>query len=275
MAFVRVMLHLIGVVLRCPACGFQRIGRSADIGIGVQRIESFERDMHGSIDRRSRSREDADDLERLILVQRELDFARTMRDHDALSQPITERLRDLGAEHCIVRRLETFPGRDFQRSIARKAVMLEIIARRAEHAEAMMRIAERKRNRPRDFRPRRDGSIGFPADVVRRIADPKNGKQQEMDGTAACTDDQVGSGDRAGKALACLFADAFDAEQERRGERDRHDRQCGREAAIAKALDGERGDHSRTPAESGFSRAIRLHSDSSTLRSNSGASEAS
>ena len=121
--------------------------------------------------------------------------------------------------------------------------MVEVLGGRADDAIAAMRIPERQRDRPRHVRVIGDLPIGLPGHVVRRVADPEDRVEQQVQRTGARTDDQVGARNRVCEARARLVAHFLHTEQQRHADGDRKDRQQCSAASVPEAAERECGNH--------------------------------
>ncbi len=99
--------------------------------------------MHGAVDGRSGLGEDAGDAERLVGVLDERNIADPVRDDDLVADLIAERLGHVGADHGVEQILERRACGEGEPVPVPVFVVLEIVERRAQHAEAMMAVAER------------------------------------------------------------------------------------------------------------------------------------
>ena len=102
-------------------------------------------------------------------------WATTMR----IAEPVAEPLGDVGAKHGVEQVLERPARREGER-LAPIAVMLEVVARRAEDAKALMAVAERERHDPGDLGPGGDVLIALPGDVGGGVADAEHRVEQEL-----------------------------------------------------------------------------------------------
>ena len=119
--------------------------------------------------------------------------------------------------------------------------MREVIGVRAEHAEAVVAVAERQRHDPGDLGALGDVLIAFPGDVVGGVADAKDGIEQQIEAAAAGADDQIGAGNRVGEALPRAGADLFDAKQQHDADGDGEHGQQRRHPAVEQRLQRQRG----------------------------------
>ena len=177
--FIIFVMSIGGLTLRnrsIPRSG-QRVLRNG-VAILVQRAEARQRNMDRAIDRCAGAREDTHDTERMVAVKRKADIAGPVSDDNFFADRVAQRLCNVGAQYGIALFLEAMARREYQIAVPCKPEMIEIILVRAEHTKSTMRVAERQRYRPRDFRPRRNRAIAVPPNVVSRVADSKHGKQQ-------------------------------------------------------------------------------------------------
>ena len=123
-------------------------------------------------------------------------------------------------------------------------VAREVVGVGAEHAEAVMAVAERQRHDPRDLGALGDVLVALPGDVVRGVADAEDRVEQQLDAAAARADDEIGAGDRVGEALARAGAHLLDAEQQHDADGDGEHGQKRRQRAVAQRLQREAEDRS-------------------------------
>ena len=140
-------------------------------------------------------------------------------------------------------------------------IVLEERLRRSHHPELPVTVPEGDRDDPVDLGPRSDVLIAFPGHVVRRIADPEHRIEQKLHRPGPRTDDQVGAGNRIGKARPCPGPHLFHAQKQRHGERDGQHRHPHGQRPRQKRPECQTEDH----ATALFRRAM---SSSRTTRSN-------
>ena len=178
-----------------------------------------------------------------------------MRDHDLVAGLVAELCGHIGADHRIEQVAERPAGREFQRPAMPVMVELEVFRHGAHHSEAAMAVAQRNRHDPVDLRPAGDVLVGFPGDVVGRVADAEHGVEQEIEAAAARPHDQIGAGDCVGEALPRARPHLLDAQQQRHAERDGEDRKQRRELAVGQRLQSEaEDDHLKDPLTLSLSR---------------------
>lgn len=213
--------------------------RRAALPAEVDGLDRLQADMHAAIDRGAGALEDAGDAKRLVLMAGEADIAGAVGDDDRIAEPITERGRDLGAEHGVVEIGEALALGQHQRLIAPVAIVIEIGRAGAEHRKAAMRIPEREWHCLGHARHGGNLLIALPGEVVGGVADAKHRVQHQLHRPAARADDEISAGESVGEAGARLAAHALDAEQQGDAERDREQRQQRREATVEQAVQGE------------------------------------
>ena len=182
--------------------------RSALFPVDVHGFDAFERNIHGTIDRRVRWSQDAHDREGLVLVvQDALAAGNAMSDNNPLTEPVTEPLCHFAAK------------RDIEH-IRRRAALLELYAPvlpvtilaievfvGSDHAITAMAIAQGNRNGPEDGRLVFDLLVGFVTHVGRRRAHMKDRVEKQLKRPAASAHNEVRLADRVGKTLP--RADAY------------------------------------------------------------------
>src|SRR5262249_33832400 len=114
----------------------------AALPVDVDRLDGLERDVHGAVNGGAGALEHARDPERLVTVLDERDGAETMRDNDTVADAVAKRGRHLGPDNAIEEVIERAARRELQRMRAPIAVALEILGRRAEHAEAAVAVTK-------------------------------------------------------------------------------------------------------------------------------------
>ena len=117
--------------------------------------------------------------------------------------------------------------------------MGEVIRRGAEHAEAVVAVAQRKGDDPGHLGAPGDVLVGLPGDVVGGVADAEHRVEQEIEVAAAGADDEVGAGDGVGKALARPGAHLLDPQEQHHAGRDGGDGEELRDPAVQQGLHGE------------------------------------
>ncbi|MCY1434352.1 hypothetical protein D9M71_504110 [compost metagenome] len=195
--------------------------------------------MQRAVHRRAGAFEDADHGERLVVMPYQADGADAVGQHDALAEPVVQRLGHFGAEHHV----EQVPAEraalgEAQRLSAAVAIVLEIAGVGAHHPVTAMGVAEGDRDRPFHQRALRHRLVAVPADVVGGVADAEHRIEQQVHRAGAGADYQVGAADGAGEAGAGFAAHPFDGQQQAHREGDGEDREQRGEASVGEA--GER-----------------------------------
>src|SRR4030095_5741030 len=176
--------------------------RSPLFPVDVHGFDAFERNIHGTIDRRARWSQDAHDREGLVLVvQDTLTAGNAVSDNNPLTEPVTEPLCHFAAK------------RDIE-YIRRRAALLELYAPvlpvavltvevfvRTHHPIAAMAVSQGNRNGPEDGRLVFDLLVGLVTHVGRRRAHMKDRVEKQLKRPAASAHNEVRLADRVGKTL--------------------------------------------------------------------------
>src|SRR5581483_7336545 len=90
--------------------------------------------------------------------------------------------------------------------------------------------------------------VASPGDVVGGVADAEHRVEQQLDGTAAGADDEVGAGDGVGEALPRPRPHLLHAQEQHDADGDGEHGEHGREPAVAQGLQGQpQHDHGASP----------------------------
>ena len=108
----------------------------------VQRIESFQRHVHRSVNRRAGTRQHAGNRVGVVLVQRETHVAAAVGYHNLVAGVVAECGRHLGAEHRVIVAVERGALDNFEPPVARKTKVFEKVPVCAEHPVTPVGIAQ-------------------------------------------------------------------------------------------------------------------------------------
>ena len=117
--------------------------------------------------------------------------------------------------------------------------MGEVVAIGAEHPKPFMGVTEGEGDGPGDAGFLLDGLIGVPPHVVGRVADTKHRVEQQVHLTGSGADDEIGTRDGVGEALAGLGAHPLHPEQQGDADGDGQQGEPGGEAAGPETLQRE------------------------------------
>ncbi|MNF74349.1 hypothetical protein D3C84_563790 [compost metagenome] len=195
--------------------------------------------MDGAIDGRAGRCQYPHHLERQVVVLAERGVAGAVGDDDGLVQFVAQLLCHLGAEHRLERRVERPPLAQLQRLLLAVLQMGEVVAVGAEHPEPLVGVTEGEGDGPGDAWLCLDGLVGVPAHVVGGVADAKHRVEQQVHLTGAGADDEIGTRNGIGEALARLAAHPLHPEQQGDADGDGQQGKSGGEATGPEALQGE------------------------------------
>ena len=199
-------------------------------------LDARQAHVNRAIHRRAGVRQDARHGEGRVVVMDEAHVADAMRHHDAVAHRVVQRRGHFRAERRLTRIGERLAGVERQCAIAAVAVVDEVVAGGAQHAETPVRVAQGQRHAPRHFRPRRDHLIALPADVAGGVAHAEYGVEQQIERPAARTDDEIDARDGVDEARLGFGADAIHSHQQRHAHRHRRHGEPRRQTAVEQAL---------------------------------------
>ncbi len=107
--------------------------------VHMDRLHGLQTDMNCAVDRRSRACKDAGDRKGFVrMIGSKIHFASAMRQGNALIDPITQAVGNLGADHCIIEIAKALPLTQLQRLLLTVAEVLEISSRGAQHRKTLV-----------------------------------------------------------------------------------------------------------------------------------------
>ena len=189
---------------------------------------------------RAGARKYSADRKRILVVRKKARIRQSMRYDDLPADIVSKLLGNLCTNDCIGRCGERTPFQERQRPSIGIPVMIEIAEVRSEDPIAAVRISQGNRNGPVHLRSGADFLVAAPCDVVRRVADTKNRIQEQVQIAATRADNQVGAGDRVGKARLRVCSDPVHNGEQGRAHGNRCNGQGGRRTPVHQALEDER-----------------------------------